>query len=57
VSVRAGDDALEARWFDLARLDKADVAMSSGVHDIAQQDNRLMLTEAPIRDNKRGQSP
>lgn len=48
----AGDDALEARWFDLASLDKADLAMSFGVHDVAQQANRLVLTEAPIRDNE-----
>jgi mutator protein MutT len=46
----AGDDALEARWFDLASLDKADLAMSFGVHDLAQQANRLILTE--VRNNE-----
>ncbi len=33
----AGDDALEARWFDLTTLDKANLAMSFGVVDVARQ--------------------
>lgn len=33
----AGDDAVEACWFDLASLDGADRAMSLGVADVARQ--------------------
>ncbi|MBN9081320.1 MAG: NUDIX hydrolase [Rhizobiales bacterium] len=33
----AGDDALEAAWFDLDTLDSADLAMSFGVADVARQ--------------------
>ena len=37
----AGDDALEAAWFDLATLDRVDLAMSFGVQNIAQQAKAL----------------
>ncbi|VWB31095.1 NUDIX hydrolase [Burkholderia metallica] len=33
----AGDDALDARWFALAELDRDDVPMSAGVRDVAQR--------------------
>ncbi|HEV2575384.1 NUDIX hydrolase [Methylocella sp. CPCC 101449] len=33
----AGDDALEAAWFDLDTLESADLAMSFGVADVARQ--------------------
>ena len=33
----AGDDALEADWFDLKTLDEANLAMSFGVADVARQ--------------------
>lgn len=33
----AGDDALEADWFDLNTLDEANLAMSFGVADVARQ--------------------
>lgn len=31
----AGDDALEARWFDLGELERDDLPMSAGVRDVA----------------------
>ncbi|MCA8255671.1 NUDIX hydrolase [Burkholderia sp. AU31624] len=33
----AGDDALDARWFDLAELDRDDLPMSVGVRDVARR--------------------
>jgi len=33
----AGDDALEARWFNLEELDDASLALSLDVADVAQQ--------------------
>ncbi|MBY4668847.1 NUDIX hydrolase [Burkholderia contaminans] len=33
----AGDDALDARWFDLAELDRDDLPMSAGVRDVARR--------------------
>jgi 8-oxo-dGTP diphosphatase len=33
----AGDDALDARWFDLGSLDEANLAMSFGVAEVARQ--------------------
>ncbi|KML53947.1 ADP-ribose pyrophosphatase [Burkholderia cepacia] len=33
----AGDDALEARWFDLAELDRDDLPMSAGMQDVARR--------------------
>ncbi|KKL39060.1 ADP-ribose pyrophosphatase [Burkholderia contaminans FFH2055] len=33
----AGDDALDARWFDLAELDRDDLPMSTGVRDVARR--------------------
>ncbi|HYG44936.1 MAG TPA: NUDIX hydrolase [Bordetella sp.] len=33
----AGDDALEARWFPIASLDRQDLALSFGVADVARQ--------------------
>jgi 8-oxo-dGTP diphosphatase len=37
----AGDDALEARWFDLGSLDDVNLAMSFGVVDVARQAERI----------------
>ncbi|RQS32590.1 NUDIX domain-containing protein [Burkholderia sp. Bp8992] len=33
----AGDDALDARWFGIAELDRDDLPMSAGVRDVAQR--------------------
>ncbi|WP_241300061.1 NUDIX hydrolase [Burkholderia stabilis] len=33
----AGDDALDARWFDLAELEQRDLPMSAGVRDVARR--------------------
>ncbi|AOR66425.1 ADP-ribose pyrophosphatase [Burkholderia stabilis] len=33
----AGDDALDARWFDLAELEQSDLPMSAGVRDVARR--------------------
>ncbi|MDM0070360.1 NUDIX hydrolase [Variovorax sp. J31P207] len=41
---RAGDDALEARWFPLKGLISADPAMSSGVAEMARQAATLVET-------------
>ncbi|MBB4315776.1 mutator protein MutT [Roseospira marina] len=38
----AGDDALEARWIDLDRLDTADLALSLDVAKVAAQAASLM---------------
>lgn len=40
---RAGDDALEARWFPLKGLVSADSAMSSGVAEMARQAAILVI--------------
>jgi 8-oxo-dGTP diphosphatase len=40
-----GDDALEARWFDLAALESADLAMSFGVAHVARQAHALALAD------------
>jgi 8-oxo-dGTP diphosphatase len=37
----AGDDALEACWFDLGTLDDVNLAMSFGVVDVARQAERI----------------
>lgn len=42
---QAGDDALDARWFDLAGLDNAELAMSLGVAEVARQAHALALFE------------
>jgi ADP-ribose pyrophosphatase YjhB (NUDIX family) len=34
---QAGDDALEARWYDLGGLERAGLAMSFGVASVARQ--------------------
>jgi len=39
----AGDDALEARWFDLDTLGEANLAMSFGVVDVARLAARIVL--------------
>ncbi|WP_175969747.1 NUDIX hydrolase [Burkholderia sp. BCC0322] len=33
----AGDDAIDARWFNLAELDRDDLPMSAGVRDVARR--------------------
>lgn len=33
----AGDDALEAHWFDLGELERDDLPMSAGVRDVARR--------------------
>nr|WP_302556909.1 hypothetical protein [Burkholderia diffusa] len=33
----AVDDALDARWFGLDELDRDDLPMSAGVHDVARR--------------------
>ena len=43
---QAGDDALDARWFDLAGLENADLAMSFGVAEVARQAHALALSES-----------
>ncbi|MCA8297044.1 ADP-ribose pyrophosphatase [Burkholderia aenigmatica] len=45
----AGDDALEARWFDLAELDRDDLPMSAGVRDVARRavERAAALAETP----------
>lgn len=40
-----GDDALEARWLDLAALESADLAMSFGVVHVARQAHALALAD------------
>ncbi len=40
----AGDDALEARWFDLCTLGQASLAMSFGVADVARQATVLEMS-------------
>jgi len=39
----AGDDALEACWFDLNTLREANLAMSSGVVEVARQAARILV--------------
>lgn len=39
----AGDDALEARWFDLGTLDEANLAMSFGVINVARQAAKIVV--------------
>lgn len=43
----AADDALDARWFDIASLANADLAMSFGVLEVARQAHALALRNAP----------
>ncbi len=45
----AGDDALEARWFDLAELDRDDLPMSAGVRDVARRAVERAATLAETR--------
>ena len=47
-----GDDALDARWFDLDSLDKTDVAMSFGVRDVALQAYAVTLGDIPSQPHK-----
>lgn len=41
----AGDDALEARWFDFEELDRGDIAMSVDVAKVAGQARTLAMSE------------
>ncbi|MFD2173153.1 NUDIX hydrolase [Rhodobacter lacus] len=43
----AGDDALEARWFDLAALHESGLALSRDVAELAEQAAALMAEVAP----------
>lgn len=43
----AGDDALEARWVDLGRLDDTDLVLSLNVAEVAAQATTLMQEIAP----------
>ncbi|WP_233837881.1 NUDIX hydrolase [Paraburkholderia sp. ZP32-5] len=38
----AGDDALDARWWDLNALDEAGLVMSFGVIDVLREANKLL---------------